>query len=111
MNVNLDRRIRIESVAYTADATYGTQVKTWSLVATVYAELQAVQPSRSEAVRQGLQLARNQVRCRIRWRAGIDSSMRVVWSGTNYNIVGGPAEIGRQEYLEMVLERYSSEGS
>lgn len=111
MNVNLDRRIRIESVALSTDATYQTPVKTWTLVASVYAEMQAVPPSRSEAVRQGLQLARNQVRCRIRWRDGLDSSMRVVWDGANFNIVGGPAELGRREYLEMVLESYSSEGA
>lgn len=110
MNVNLDRRIRIESPT-TVDGDYGPQPGPWVLVASVYAELQAVPPSRSEAVRQGLQIARNQVRCRIRWRDGLDSSMRVVWDGVNYNIVGGPAELGRRDYLEMVIERYSSGGA
>ena len=111
MNVNLDRRIRIESVAVSTDPDYQTQGNTRHLVAQVYAEMQAVPPSRSEAVRQGLQIARNQIRCRIRWRDGITSAMRVVWNGANYNIVGGPAELGRREYMELVLERYSSEGA
>ena len=111
MNVNLDRRGRLESVTVTADPTYGTQVKTWTLVAAVYGEMRDVAPSRSEAVRQGLTVARNQTRLRIRWRPGVTSAMRWVCDGVNYNIVGGPAELGRKEYLEMVIERYSSEGA
>lgn len=71
-------------------------------------------PSTSEAVAQGLQVARNQSRIRMRWRDDIDSSMRItVFGDTNrvYQIVAGPAEIaGRKGMLEMVVERYSSGG-
>lgn len=81
-----------------------------------WAEVQDALPSRSEAVRQGLAQARNQVRLRMRWRAGLDSSMRVTVHGDTgedvvYQIVGGPAEIGgRKGGLEMVLERYTTTG-
>lgn len=108
MNVNLDRRIRLEERTSTLDD--GAPVNTWTLVATVYAELRDVAPSRSEAVKQGLAVARNQTRCRIRWRDGVTSAMRVVWDGVAYNIVGGPAELGRREFMELVLERYSTGG-
>lgn len=77
-----------------------------------WVQVQDVLPSRSEAVRQGLAVARNQTRLRMRWRADIDSSMRVTVHGDTdvvYQIVAGPAEIGgRKERLEMVLEKYSS---
>lgn len=106
MNVNLDRRIRIESRTITK-GTHGAPVETWAVVDTVWAELRDVAPSRSEAVKLGMKVATRQTRCRIRYRAGLDSSMRVVWDGANYGIVGGPAEIGRREYLELVLERTS----
>lgn len=80
-----------------------------------WAEVQDVLPSRSEAVRQGLAQARNQVRLRMRWREDITSAMRVTVHGessdTVYAIVGGPAEIGgRKVALELVLERYSTAG-
>jgi hypothetical protein len=77
-----------------------------------WAEMQDVPPSRSEAVKQGLVLARNQTRCRMRWRDDIDSSMLIIWhrdSDLTYQIVAGPADVGgRKEEIEMVLERYSS---
>ena len=80
-----------------------------------WAEVQDVLPSRSEAVRQGLAQARNQVRLRMRWREDITSAMRVTVYGessdTVYQIVGGPAEIGgRKVWLELMLERYSTTG-
>jgi head-tail adaptor len=78
------------------------------------AEVQDVLPSRSEAVRQGLAQARNQVRLRMRWRGDITSAMRVTVHGDSdvvYQIVGGPAEIGgRKVALEMMLERYTTTG-
>lgn len=82
-----------------------------------WAQVQDVPPSRSEAVRQGLQLARNQVRLRMRWRDDVNSAMRVTVHGEDasadvvYQIVGGPAEInGRKRELELMLERYSTAG-
>lgn len=107
MIVNLDRKIRIEQGVQTKDAK-GAAVTAWSHFATVWAEWQDVQPSRSESVRMGLNVARNQVRVRIRYLANLDSSMQVVHASTVYNIVGGPAELGRKEWHEIVLERYSS---
>jgi head-tail adaptor len=77
-----------------------------------WAEVQDALPSRSEAVTQGLAVARNQTRLRMRWRDDINSSMRVTVHGdsdTVYQIVGGPADIdGRKSMIEMVLEKYSS---
>ena len=109
MNVSLDRRIRIESRSSTLDD--GAPVDAWTLFASVYAEMRDTPPSRSEGLRTGLVQARNLTRCRIRWLDGVTSAMRVVWQGTEYNIVGGPSELGRREFMEMVLERYASPGS
>jgi head-tail adaptor len=79
-----------------------------------WAERQDVMPSRSEAVTQGLQVARNQTRIRLRWRDDIDSSMRITVHGetdTLFQIIGGPAEIGgRKAYMELMCERYSTAG-
>ncbi len=118
----LQRQVTIERKVTGTDPTYGTPTVTWvplvalpgsPVVAERFAaELQDVLPSRSEALAQGLEVARNQTRLRMRWRDDIDSSMRVTVHGdsdTVYQIIGGPAEFGRRkEMIELVLERYSS---
>lgn len=109
------RSISIDYPVYETDAGYGSRLVRWDRLTTCQAEVQDFLPSRSEAVRQGLQQARNQTRLRMRWRGDIDSTMRIVLHGEAdivYQIVGGPSEIGgRKRELEMVLERYSSSGA
>lgn len=117
----LDRQVTIEKKQVTQDATYGTDVVTWvplvaqpgspTVAQRFWAQVQDVLPSRSESVTQGLAVARNQSRLRMRYRSDVTSDMRViVHKATDaiYQIVGGPAVIGRNEWLEMVIEKYSS---
>jgi head-tail adaptor len=118
-----DQQISIERPS-TVDGEFGPQPGPWvPLVAlpgspTVgerfWAEMQDVLPSRSEAVKMGLTIARNQTRCRMRWRDDIDSSMRVIWHQEKdivLAIIAGPADIGgRKDAIEMMLERYSTVG-
>lgn len=105
-----DERIRFERKAITQDATFGTDVVQWAEVAEVWAEWQDALPSRSESVRQGLEVARDQSRVRACYNADIDSSMRIFRfkNSLYYQIVGGPAELGRKDGIELVVERYSS---
>ena len=109
---DLDRQISIEFKSIQQDATYGTEVISWQRLITCWAQVLDMLPSRSESVQQGLAVARNQTRIRIRWRPDIASDMRVIVHGATdviYQIVGGPAEVGgRKIMLEMVCERYSS---
>ena len=104
----LDTRIRIEYPDATQDADYGTPVPVWTLLAVVWANVQDVMPSRSESVRQGLEVARNQTRIRYRFRQDVDSSMRVVIGSRTLQIVAGPAELGRHEYSEVICESAST---
>lgn len=113
MNVGpLDRRISIFRKVITQDATYGTDIVSRVLLATVWANVQDILPSRAETtVQGGLELARNPTRIRIRWRADIDSSMEVdIWRPVpvTHKIIGGPSEIGQKEYLEIMCEKLSS---
>lgn len=117
-----NRQITIEKRQTTQNSQYGTEVNTWvplsaqpgspTIAVRFWAEVQDFLPSRSEAVTQGIQVARNQTRLRMRYRDDVDSTMRVIVHGdadVYYSIVGGPAEIaGRKGAMEMVLERYSS---
>lgn len=113
MNIGqLDRRVRFEEKSVSQDPDFGTEIVTWVALATVWANVQDVLPSRSESVLQGLAVAINQTRVRIRWRDDVDSSMRMVIyrpDPITYSIVGGPAVIGgRRGYCEFMVERLSS---
>ena len=113
MNIGqLDHRVRIEKKFATQDPDFGTEVISWLPVATVWANVQDAIPSRAESVTQGVALiAKNQTRVRIRYRSDVDSSMRMVIyrpGPITYQIIAGPAEIGRKEYVEFMVERFSS---
>lgn len=107
----LDQLVVLQAKITTQDPTYGTELVSWSTIATVWAEVQDALPSRSEAVTLGLPVAKDQTRIRFRWRADVDSSMRVQIHERGdavYQIVGGPASVGgRREYTEIVCEKYS----
>jgi SPP1 family predicted phage head-tail adaptor len=110
----LDRRIRIESKQVTQEAEYGTQTVTWAEFATVWANVQDVLPSRAEGTPDGIRIANRPARIRIRWIAGVTSDMRIVLLDRDdrlLQIVGGPAEMGRKDGIEMVGEEYSTAGS
>lgn len=117
----LDKRVTIKYKSVTQDPTYGTNVVTWLSLITqgspaedvkLWANVADVPPSRSESVKMGLEMARNQSKITIRYRTDIDSSMKITVHYDNvdvdYQIVGGPAMIGRKDWLEMVCEKYSS---
>lgn len=108
---NMDSRVRFESKSITQDPTYGTDVVTWVPLATVWAEVMDVLPSRQQAeqTRQQLQVATQRSRIRMRYRTDIDSTMRCVIGGLMHHIVSGPAEVGgRHQLIECIIERYST---
>jgi len=113
MNIGLlDRRVTIEYPVNGQDAQFGTPVVTWTELATVWANVEDAMPSRSEAVKQGLTLARNQTRIRYRYRNDVTSAMRMTVRGTPdrvLQIIGGPAAIGKRNTLsEVMCESVSS---
>lgn len=113
----LDQPVRIEYNAPTNTGAHGTPVDKWEplvtlpgspvVAATLWAQILDDLPSRSEAVTQGLQVGRNQSRIRMRYRSDVTSAMRVVHTidGRIWNIIGGPAELGRKAFIELKGER------
>jgi head-tail adaptor len=120
----LDRRIVIERKVATPDPDFGTEQVTWVPVdgyepgspttpRAVAASIRDALVSRAEGVRNGLELAANQSRLRIRYRTGIDSSMRIrepARGNQTFQIISGPSEVGRREFLEFVIEKYTTTG-
>lgn len=108
-------RIRIERLAPPAgdptDPEYGAAAPEWTLLAEVWAEVQDVMPSRSEQVANGVALAADSARVRIRYRADVTPDMRIVEKNNRRRtllISAGPAAIGGMRELEFMVERFSS---
>lgn len=112
MNIGpLNHRARIEYKAVTRDATYGTEVVTWTTLATRWCSINDMLPRRGEAVSSDLAINVNRSRIRMRYCTDIDSSMRfAITRGTEktYQIVSGPGEIGNKDGVEFIAEVMSS---
>ncbi len=108
MNVDLNKRCRIEYKSVKNDPIYGTEQITWQLLAVVWCNVQDVLPSRAESIKNGVAVASKQSRLRIRFRKDVDSSMRVLIDGVGYQFISDFAELGQREYLEAMIEKYTS---
>lgn len=110
----LDRRITIQRPPQVTDDEYGPQQGPgdWPVVVSrIPAQVWDDLPSKSEAVQGGLRQADRPARVRIRYMRGLTSDMRVVVHNEVdevYQISGGPAEIGRREWIEMTIRGYTS---
>jgi SPP1 family predicted phage head-tail adaptor len=110
MNVVLDKRITIEQPV-TTQGDYGEPVTSWSVLAVVWANVQDELPSKSEAVQQGLAIAKNRARIRFRYLSTVTSACRITVRGATdrvFAIIGGPAELGNHQWMEVVGETASS---
>lgn len=108
MNVDLNKRCRIEYKSVKNDPKYGTEQVTWQLLAVVWCNVQDVLPSRAEAIKNGLAVGNKQARLRMRFRKDVDSSMRALIDGVVYQFISDFAELGQREYLEAMIEKYTS---
>lgn len=106
----LDRRIRIEEPV--ADGGFdGAGSGNWVLVATVWASVTDMLPSRGEKLAEGINVSARPSRVRIRFRKGITPNMRFVMGERIMQIVAGPAELGRREAMEFMVEEYQPAGN
>jgi len=106
-------RIRIERLVVAGDPMdpdYGTVAPSWELLAEVWAEVQDVMPSRAEETKQGIRLAIDSARVRIRYRGDVTPDMRIVEKNgrkRTLGIIAGPAALGGMRELEFMVERKS----
>lgn len=112
----LDRRITILALTEYEHPIYGPQDGVYLPIERgerIPAQRQDELPSNSESVTNGLRQAYRPARLRIRYRPDITSDMRIVMHDENdkvYEISGGPAEIGRREWIEVTIREYSTNG-
>ncbi|TXI87781.1 MAG: head-tail adaptor protein [Cupriavidus sp.] len=93
----------------------------WAFVAETRAEVQDELPSRAlERQTSGVTMATGQSRVRMQWRPGITPDMRFLICRRQagaliveriVQIVTGPAELGRRDGLEFMVEEYRPAGN
>jgi head-tail adaptor len=108
----LDRRVTILGRSNAQEGVYGTSEGIWGPLATVWAEVQDVLPSRAERLAGEVAIANRPARVRMRWRTDVSQENRIQIAGRDgtWRIVSGPAEIGRREGIELMIEQVSTEG-
>lgn len=118
----LDRRVRIEKPVASASFT-GAGAGSWAMVADTRASIQDALPSRGERLADGLNATTRPARVRMRYRTDITAAMRLVllrldadaaeWVPADriMQITTVPAELGRRDGLEMMVEDYSPAGN
>lgn len=94
---NMDRRITIERETETVKPS-GSIVKTWTTVATVWAEI--LQHTASEFFTAYGEVETGSVIFRVRFRPGITTADRVTHDGVAYGLKE-IKEIGRRDALEL----------
>lgn len=113
MNVGpLDTRVTFRRLTEEQDPDYGDLKQTTEIVAPVWANKFELAPGRQESIAGlaggGLAVARSMTRFRYRYRTDITPEMlaEVVGpAGTRvFKIIGGPSELGRHEYSEVLCE-------
>ncbi|MEG3084827.1 phage head closure protein [Sphingomonas sp. PB2P12] len=106
----LDRRVLIQRPV-PDDSFDGAGSGQWVDVATVWANVEDALPSRGERLADGINVASRPSRVRMRYRSDVTSSMRFVVANRIMQIVAGPAELGRRDGLEFMVEEYSPAGN
>ncbi len=104
------RKVEILHRQVTQDPVYGTPVATWSTLATVYAEVLDVLPSRAERVAEAVDIARRPCRVRMLYREDVTTAMRLRIGSRTLRIVAGPAELGFRRGIELMAEELTTEG-
>lgn len=110
LSSRLDRRVRLERPVPDT-SLMGAGSGGWDLVEEVWAEIHDMPPSRAERLDAGMTIVTRPARVRMRYRADITPDMRLVDSSRIMQIVGQPAELGRREAIEFMVEDYSPAGN
>jgi SPP1 family predicted phage head-tail adaptor len=107
---SLDHQVTIQQRTVARDATYGSETVAWSDLATVWARVveSSTAPSSGRGQAERVDAYVRPTKVYIRWRADVDTTMRLVHNGQLLKI-DGTAELNRRQWLEMACAEWSHE--
>lgn len=104
----LDRRVRIEYRSVTKHPTLGSEVVTWTELATVWARVMDLLPGKAERMEGDLRMLTRPCTVRIRYRSTVTAEMRIVLLDRDRILqIVSIAEVGRREAMDLQCEEYS----
>lgn len=103
MNAGLmDELVTVQQFSTTTDANTGEKVRSWSTYTTAWARVHESENG-SEGVDADRIEHKQTVVFTLRHDAGINTKMRIVWEGKNYNVIN-IADLARRMYLVIQTE-------
>lgn len=113
----MDREVQIRHRTRTQNVSDGSYSDAWATLATVWAEVQDMLPSRAERIADGVDVSRRPCRVRMYWRDDVTMQMqfRVLGRSTgeadrDLRIIAGPAELGFRDRMEFMAEQIAPGG-
>ena len=100
----LNRKCQLQSPSQSVDEL-GQPIPGWTDVATVWGDVRL--RSGLESIKAGASVSTVQASIRIRYRAGINAGMRVVYNLTADEILAVQPDVGGREYVDLVCQAVS----
>lgn len=110
---DLDTEIVIQQRAETQDATYGTAVEVeWVALDQdpAWANVWDMLPNGGDLAAEGIDVARRPTRIRMRYRDDVAIGMRALFNGRMTEIVTMPAMLGRRQWIQFMVEEFTTSG-
>lgn len=105
----LDRLVTLQTFTSGRDADYGSETKTWTTLAQVWARVEGVSGREFFSARQTG--AERTLRLTIRYRSDVTEKLRVLLDGGRTLEVHTLREIGRRRGLELICGEINAGGS
>lgn len=103
-----DRRVTVEQRAVSQDATFGSEVVTWSAFASNLPAQVLESSTSGEFARGAAATYARPIRVRVRYLSGLDPGMRINYGGRLLKITG-LAEVGRRDMIEFSCSEWDHE--
>lgn len=106
----LDRQVIVEQRSVARDSAFNSEVVTWSTLATLWAQIveSSTPPASNPGQADALAAYQRPMKIRIRWRADVDTTLRLNYGGRLLQITG-TAELGRRQWLELACQEWAHE--
>lgn len=104
----LDVRVQIQHKVVVREPTYGGETVAWTALATVWAQV-IESATDGEAERTAQAAYARPSRVRMRWRADVDPTMRLLLPTGRLLQITGTAMVGRKQWLDLACQEWAHE--
>lgn len=103
----LDTLVTLQAVTTTQEATFGSRADVVTTLGDEWASVAHASESEGQAAGANQRQATHRADVRIRWRADVDATCRVVIDGTTY-VINGAVPSGRRQWLDLSCSAFDN---